>query len=635
MAVLSDPSDEGYCFSMQTTPLPSRAAKHAITPASSAPPTMTHKDHAIDSLARALEQSLAPQACAHLALELLAHVPVEMLRHAVQELNQRLRWDFIDKLPLEISLRILQFLPATDIASNVLLVSKRWHAVASQPYLWRQLYRAQGWRFDRQRWELYCSFPRIADASQSLLLRSVSQMADAFSSASSGTLAPAVASLSKLQSLEREFCAGNALLDGGASQSAMDSLATATAAAMSLNAAARASPRLLHHSHVQGDSLGALRLLGIRLPGIGDRSPGPSNRMCGSPQRLAQQLCPLQLAPAQSRQKASSAGHRARRIQAVDWQDMYLQHHCLLENWRKGRCRVDRWEAAHSESIYSLQFGRDNWLYTGSRDNSVRIWHMSETGSQITPLATLQGHTGSVLTLQADESTLITGSSDATVCVWDLDSCTVRHRLQHDDAVLSLRFTDRWLVTASKDRMLHVWRRDQDYAHAFDLAGHAVAINAISLHGDVLVSASGDRTIKLWNLTTRTCVQTLDEHTRGVATLDFDGMYIVSGSSDRSIRIWNARSGKCERTIANAHSDLVRTVMFDRSMDVLVSGSYDETIKVWSFSTGCLLYKFRNVHTSRVFKLMFDRSRIVSCSHDRSVAVIDFAVNLPHARLLL
>ncbi|KAJ2452060.1 hypothetical protein EV183_003176 [Coemansia sp. RSA 2336] len=631
MAVLNDPSDEGYCFSMQATPQPSHAAKHAITPPASAPPTTTHKDHAVDSLARVLEQSLAPQARTLLALELLAHVPVEMLRHAVHELNQRLRLDFTDKLPLEISLRIFQFLPATDIAGSVLLVSKRWHAVATQPYLWRQLYRAQGWRFDMQRWELYSSFPRIADASQSLLLRSVAQMADTFSSASSGTLAPAAASLSRLQSLERELYAGNALLDGGSSQSAMGSLAAATAAAMSINAAARASPRLLHHSHAQGDSLGALRLLGIRLPGIGDRSPGPSSHMRhGSPRRLAQQqqqqqqLCPQQV-----------AGHRARRKQAVDWQAMYSQHHCLLENWRKGRCRVDRWEAAHSESIYSLQFGRDNRLYTGSRDTSVRIWHLSETGSQITPLATLQGHTGSVLTLQADESTLITGSSDATVCVWDLGSCAVRHRLPHDDAVLSLRFTDRWLVTASKDRMLHVWRRDQNYAHAFDLAGHAVAINAISLHGDVLVSASGDRTIKLWNLATRTCVQTLDEHTRGVATLDFDGTYIVSGSSDRSIRIWNARSGKCERTIANAHSDLVRTVMFDRSMDVLVSGSYDETIKVWSFSTGCLLHKFRNVHTSRVFKLMFDRSRIVSCSHDRSVAVIDFAAKLPHARLLL
>ncbi|KAJ1852704.1 hypothetical protein LPJ57_007621 [Coemansia sp. RSA 486] len=70
-------------------------------------------------------------------------------------------------------------------------------------------------------------------------------------------------------------------------------------------------------------------------------------------------------------------------------------------------------------------------------------------------------------------------------------------------------------------------------------------------------------------------------------------------------------------------------------MDVMVSGSYDETIKIWRLSTGALIHKIKNVHTSRVFKLMFDRSRIVSCSHDRSISIIDFAAELPHARLLL
>ncbi|KAJ2796878.1 hypothetical protein H4R21_004543, partial [Coemansia helicoidea] len=185
------------------------------------------------------------------------------------------------------------------------------------------------------------------------------------------------------------------------------------------------------------------------------------------------------------------------------------------------------------------------------------------------------------------------------------------------------------------DCLLRVWRRDDGrFAESFELAGHTVAVNAIHLHGDVLVSASGDRTIKIWDLTTRSCVLTLDDHARGVACLDFDGRHIVSGGSDRSLRIWDVQTGVCERTIPAAHADLVRSVMFDRRMDVIVSGSYDETIKVWSFSTGALVHTFRNAHSSRVFKLMFDRTRIVSCSHDRSIAIIDFAAGLAYGRLL-
>ncbi|KAJ1961149.1 hypothetical protein GGI12_003410 [Dipsacomyces acuminosporus] len=317
----------------------------------------------------------------------------------------------------------------------------------------------------------------------------------------------------------------------------------------------------------------------------------------------------------------------------VNWHQMFADHYKLCKNWRDGKCRIDRWESAHAESIYCVQFDRKNRLFTGSRDHSVKMWHLSGVNSEITLLHTLNGHTGSVLTLQVDGDALITGSSDGTACVWDLQSRAVTHRLHHQDSVLSLRFNDKWLATASKDRLVRVWRRDQGYETSFTLAGHNVAINAVHLCGDMLVSASGDRTIKVWDLTTRTCVLTFLDHTRGVACLDFDGKYIVSGSSDKSIRIWNVETGVCERAILNAHSDLVRTVMFDRKMDILVSGSYDEWVKVWSFSTGALMHKIKGVHTSRVFKLMFDRSRIVSCSHDHSVSIIDFAADIPAARM--
>ncbi|KAJ2741089.1 hypothetical protein GGI20_005430 [Coemansia sp. BCRC 34301] len=320
---------------------------------------------------------------------------------------------------------------------------------------------------------------------------------------------------------------------------------------------------------------------------------------------------------------------------AIDWRMLYFEYAQLEANWRLGRCRVDRWEAAHSESIYCLQFDRHNRLFSGSRDTTVKVWHLADAPSQITLLATLRAHSGSVLTLQADDTELVTGSSDATVCVWDLRTFAVTYRLHHSDAVLSLRFNAKWLVTACKDQLVRVWRRDRRYTDMFELHGHSVAVNAVHVFGDMLVSASGDRSIKIWDLERRTCVLTLPDHSRGVACLDCDGHFIVSGSSDRSIRIWSIATRRCERTIHNAHADLVRTLAFDRAMDVIVSGSYDESIKIWRFSTGALLHKIKNVHTSRVFKLMFDRSRIVSCSHDRSISVIDFASGLAHARLLV
>jgi len=63
----------------------------------------------------------------------------------------------------------------------------------------------------------------------------------------------------------------------------------------------------------------------------------------------------------------------------------------------------------------------------------------------------LTGHTGSVLCLQYDERVIISGSSDATVRVWDANNGDMVNTLiHHCEAVLHLRFTNGLMVTCSK-----------------------------------------------------------------------------------------------------------------------------------------------------------------------------------------
>ncbi|KAJ2805718.1 hypothetical protein H4S07_003958 [Coemansia furcata] len=534
-------------------------------------PLAAGERQAMAALAQTLRISANPLGRTQLAVLLLGQVPTDLLRTAVIHLRQLLRRDIVGMLPIEVATRIFEFLSVQDIVRSASLVSRRWRAVATQACLWRRLFLRRGWRADGDRWAFYSSLPRGICPARVMLDSSVLRVSNAVSLAATPNGMDAL--------LEHPPAMPHKTLDsilGEIGKSYMPQ-------------------RVLKHRQFLPSSSSS-----------SSRSSSPTS----SPQLRAPTL-------------------------AIDWRMLYAEYTRLEANWRLGRCRVDRWESAHAESIYCLQFDRHNRLFSGSRDATVKVWHLADAASQITQLITLRGHTGSVLTLQADDAVLATGSSDATVRVWDLRTYSESHRLQHPDAVLSLRFNTKWLVTACKDRLVRVWRRESNYSEMFELHGHDVAVNAVQLHGDKLVSASGDRSIKVWDLERRTCILTLADHARGVACLDFDGRFIVSGSSDRSIRIWSLDSRRCERTIHNAHTDLVRTVMFDRAMDIMVSGSYDESIKIWRFSTGALLHKIKNVHTSRIFKLMFDRSRIVSCSHDRSISIIDFAANLPHARMLV
>ena len=75
---------------------------------------------------------------------------------------------------------------------------------------------------------------------------------------------------------------------------------------------------------------------------------------------------------------------------------------------------------------------------SGLRDNTIKMWDR-QTLQQHQKVLT--GHTGSVLCLQYDEKVVISGSSDSTVRVWDVESGEmVITLIHHCEAVLHPSF---------------------------------------------------------------------------------------------------------------------------------------------------------------------------------------------------
>ncbi|CAN2046761.1 exported hypothetical protein [Candidatus Magnetomoraceae bacterium gMMP-1] len=78
---------------------------------------------------------------------------------------------------------------------------------------------------------------------------------------------------------------------------------------------------------------------------------------------------------------------------------------------------------------------------------------------------------------------------------------------------------------------------------------------AIDPTGRYIVSGSGDKTVKLWNLNTGRLIKTLTGHSSYVwsAAIDPTGRYIVSGSWGNTLKLWNLNTGKLIKTL-NGHS---------------------------------------------------------------------------------
>jgi F-box and WD-40 domain protein 1/11 len=97
------------------------------------------------------------------------------------------------------------------------------------------------------------------------------------------------------------------------------------------------------------------------------------------------------------------------------------------------------------------------------------------------------------------------------------------------------------------------------YSLLMTMDGHAAAVNAIQILDGQIVSASGDRSVKIWNVRTGACIKSISGHTKGIACVQFDGRRIVSGSSDESVRIFDRITG-AEVACLQGHTNLVRTV---------------------------------------------------------------------------
>lgn len=255
----------------------------------------------------------------------------------------------------------------------------------------------------------------------------------------------------------------------------------------------------------------------------------------------------------------------------------------------------------------------------------------------------MRGHEGSILCLQYDDEILVTGSSDSTVIVWDLvgDPTAGRNKYEermklvgHGMGVLDLCFDDRYIVSCSKvraekfrafpqrdrpnrvfctqDTKTHVWDRSTGKLHRV-LQGHRGPVNAVQIHGDRVLTASGDSLMKMWDLHTGQALRTFTGHSRGLACVSWapSGKWFVSSSNDKTIKLWDAETGECLRTYVG-HADLVRGLAFDERCQRIVSAGYDRTTRVWDAETGEMIHKF-NSHSSLVFDVSFSASKIVRC----------------------
>ncbi|KAJ5564897.1 hypothetical protein N7513_001139 [Penicillium frequentans] len=503
---------------------------------------------------------------AELAYSLLRSLSTSALSGVVERVHPLLHMDPVVKLPPELTFQIFSYLDPHTLL-NLTLASRSWRNRILDSGLWRVLYINEGWRAN-------------------------SRAIYNFEQEHSEPISPQIR---KSRPRHSETDLGEPKQKKRVPQSWLTSRVTAGPGALETDG----------HLYAEADSEGD-----HHMADANGSLPLPTNE-ADLVQSTSFPRIPSMLQPPL---KSSILIRRPNGTAKINWVHLYKQRRRLEENWHQGRFKnfqlphPSHPEEAHRECVYAIQF-QGKWLVSGSRDRTVRVWDLETKRLWHRPLV---GHAKSVLCLQfdpsPDEDIIISGSSDRSVIAWKFSTGQKIHQIPsaHADSVLNLKFDRRYLVTCSKDRTVKVWNRrelsvtDENYprvckgggasypSYIIDLnemapslleaslangrikplepysllmivEGHGAAVNAMQLQGDEIITASGDRMIKVWNVRNGACLKTLMGHEKGIACVQSDGRRIISGSNDNTVRIYDHISG-AQVACLKGHENLVRTV---------------------------------------------------------------------------
>ena len=306
------------------------------------------------------------------------------------------------------------------------------------------------------------------------------------------------------------------------------------------------------------------------------------------------------------------------------WKDVYKDRFKVGSNWRHGRYSTKIFKG-HTNGVMCLQFD-DHILATGSYDATIKIWDL-DTGEEI---RTLKGHSSGIRCLQFDDMKLISGSIDKSLKVWNWRTGECHSTYSgHNGGVISLHFDSTILVSGSVDKSIRIWNFEDKSTCV--LRGHEDWVNSVKVDtaSRTVFSASDDLTVRLWDLDTKTTIKIFNGHVGQVQQVlplprefDFDEADSESEPDDHddSASIDSVQSG-----VVTPPRSVVGPMTTSTRVDpprYMLTGALDSTVRLWNVATGKCVRTFFG-HVEGVWALAADTLRIVSGAEDRTVKVWD------------
>ena len=336
------------------------------------------------------------------------------------------------------------------------------------------------------------------------------------------------------------------------------------------------------------------------------------------------------------------------------------------------------------------------WLATGAKDNTARLWSIDQPHSSYRCVITFTGHAESLGAISLPQNPppvgsaaykeplahpplfLLSGSQDRTVKKWEIGATVASNssklstralytRKAHDKDInaIATNHNSSLFASASQDRTVKIWSVEEGEILGI-LRGHRRGVWSVhfapretpSIGGDkgpagasrgLVLTASGDKTVKIWSLTDYSCLRTLEGHSNSVLKVlwmpinEHSGpstnsaskrpLQIASAGGDGLVKVWDANTGEVLCTLDN-HVDRVWALTANPETGMLVSGGGDSVVTFWKDTTSMTIAATAAASTQRVEQEQQLENYIHSGSY-RQAIILTLELNHPAQLLML
>ena len=302
--------------------------------------------------------------------------------------------------------------------------------------------------------------------------------------------------------------------------------------------------------------------------------------------------------------------------------------------------RISQEWLAHTSRIQSLSFSPNSrYLVSCCLSDQVIVWKLEPSARRVGAFAA--GAPVGCCVWCPNGSVIASRSDDGTICLWDTRMFRLKRVLPESmnaKASRFLRFSPdgRWLATGDF-ASLGIWDVTTGEIHQrLCWSERCIQDIAFDPTGARLASAFASGIIKILKVKTGEELLGLGQcGTDEVMDVSFssDGTLVISASKDRTLKIWDARGGILKFSLRR-NAGLFRAACFSLRGKYVASPSSARTVRLWKVNDGSCVATFRD-HQSDVHcvALTPDGRTLSSVTVTGSVVIRQWRKHLLHKGL--